>query len=78
MPAPGTDTAPSAAAIQFQVLRRLPPTRRLALAIEMSLAARALLTARLRAEHSDWSEAELRRECLRLASAEAAPSPPHE
>lgn len=76
MPAPGSDTAPSAAAIQLRVLRGLPPIRRLALAFEMSLTARSLLTARLRAEHPDWSEAELRLAVLRLA--DSTPSLPRE
>ena len=64
---PGTDTDPAAAAVQLRVLRSLPPARRLLLALEMSLAGRALLAARVRKEHADWSPEQIRREVLRLS-----------
>lgn len=64
---PGTDTDPLAAAAQLRVLRSLPPARRLLLALEMSLAARALLEARIQLEHPVWSAAQIRREVLRLS-----------
>jgi hypothetical protein len=62
-----TDTTPAAARAQAEALRRLLPARRLALAVDMSLTARALLAARLRAEHPAWSETAVRDQCLRLA-----------
>ncbi|MET0397592.1 MAG: hypothetical protein ABW277_12255 [Longimicrobiaceae bacterium] len=40
---------------------------RLRLAVEMSVAARELTLARLRAQHPDWSDRELKRELLRYA-----------
>jgi hypothetical protein len=61
-----TDTSPAAAHVQLEVLRRLSAERRLTLAVEMSLAARALLMARLRTEHPSWSAEERSREALRL------------
>jgi hypothetical protein len=63
---PKTDTSPPAAEAQAGALRRLGAERRLELAVDMSLTARALLVARLRAEHPDWPETEVRRQCLRL------------
>lgn len=64
---PLSDTSPAAAAAQLGVLRRLPPERRLELAVEMSLIARALVAARLWAEHPEWPETRVRRHVLRLA-----------
>jgi hypothetical protein len=66
---PKTDTSPAAAAAQAAVLRGLSPERRLELAVEMSRTARALVCARLRSEHPDWSELQMNRELLRLAGA---------
>ena len=67
-----TDTSPTAAGIQIRVLRGLTPERRLELALEMSLAARALLVARLQAEHPEWPAEQLTREALRLSLPDAA------
>ena len=53
-----TDTSSTAAQVQLQVLRAMNPARRLVLALEMSLAARALNAARLQTEHPDWPEPE--------------------
>jgi hypothetical protein len=63
---PKSDTSPAAAEAQVSALRRLPPERRLELAVDMSLTARALLGARLRTEHPEWSEPEVHRQILRL------------
>jgi len=62
-----SDTSPSAAAARLRILKALPASRRFLLAFDMSLAARALLEARLRTEHPQWSEGQVRRERLRLA-----------
>jgi hypothetical protein len=70
------DTSATAAAIQIAVLRRLTGTERLSIAVDMSLATRALALARLRREHPRASEAELRKELLRLAFAPAEDLPP--
>jgi hypothetical protein len=70
-----SDTSPEAAAIQAAIHRRMTGEQRLALAVEMSLFARELATARLRQQHPDWSEWELKRELLRYAF-EGQPLPP--
>lgn len=62
-----SDTSPEAAEIQANIYRRMSGAERLRLAVEMSLTARSLAVARLRAQHPDWSEAELKRELLRYA-----------
>ena len=61
------DTSPSAASIQARILRRLSGSQRLAIAWDMSQVVRALALTRLRKEHPDWSEIELKRELLRYA-----------
>jgi hypothetical protein len=70
---PKTDTSPAAAEAQVGVLRSLAPERRLELAVDMSLAARALLRARLRTEHPDCSPDEVNRKLLDLTLAGAVP-----
>ncbi len=65
-PRPGVqDTSPAALDAQVEVYRRLSPARRLEIAIEMSLLARALLRARVAGEHPDWSDRQLTLEVLR-------------
>jgi hypothetical protein len=63
---PISDTSRNAAAAQLRALRRLSPERRLELAVEMSLAARALLSARIWSEHPDWREEQVNARVLRL------------
>ena len=70
-----SDTSPEAAAIQTEIYRRMSGAERVALAWEMSLFARELALSRLRAEHPDWSEWELKREILRYAFG-SEPLPP--
>ena len=62
------DTTPKAAALQTEVLRRLTPARRLALAVEMSEFARGLALLRLKAELPELSDRELRIRLARLQS----------
>ena len=62
-----SDTSPAAQAIQDEIHRRMTGEERLKLAIEMSLMAREFAWARLRKEHPDWTEWELKRETLRYA-----------
>jgi hypothetical protein len=68
-----TDTTRVAAAIQTRVLRGLGGSRRLTMALEMSLFARELTLTRLRKQHPEWPERKLRLELLRLVY----PSLPH-
>lgn len=62
-----SDTSPEAAAVQLEIYRRMSGAQRLHLAVEMSMFARELALTRLRSEHPDWSEWELKRELLRYA-----------
>ena len=62
-----SDTSQAAAALQLDILRRLTGVDRLRLAVDLSLTARALSMARLRQEHPDWSDVDLKRELLRYA-----------
>ena len=61
------DTSPSAAATQASIQRKLTETQRLAVACDMSQLVRSLALARLRRQHPDWSDVELKRELLRYA-----------
>jgi hypothetical protein len=62
-----SDTSREAAEIQDGIHRRMTGAEKFRFAVEMSVAARELTLARLRAEHPDWSEWELKRELLRYA-----------
>jgi len=62
-----TDTSAEAQEVQLKIQRAMSGEQRLLLAFEMSLFARELAAARIRQEHPQWSEAQVRRELLRLA-----------
>ena len=62
-----SDTSRDAAALQTSIHRRLTGSQRLRVALDMSLDARELSLTRLRRQHPDWSEADLKRELLRYA-----------
>ena len=59
---PDEQTSPE----QFEVLRRMTPERRLALAERLYWFARELKATGLRAQHRDWSEDQVTREVIRL------------
>jgi len=69
------DTTSEAAALQVEIYRKMSGEQRLKLAIEMSEFARELTLSRLRSEHPEWSDWELRRELLRYAFG-SEPLPP--
>ena len=69
------DTSPEAAALQTEIYRKMSGEQRLKLAFEMSDFARELTLSRLRSEHPEWSDWELRRELLRYAFG-SEPLPP--
>jgi len=72
-----SDTSAEAASVQTNVHRRLSGAERLRIAFDMSVTARAFALARLRQEHSDWSERELLLELVRMAFLPArSPLPP--
>ena len=61
------DTTEEADALQREIWRRLEGPSRLRLALDMSVAARGLALARLRRQHPDYSEFDLKKALLRLA-----------
>lgn len=61
------DTSPAVQAIQDEIHRRMSGEERFRLAIEMSEMVRAFAEARLRAEHPEWTDWEIKRELLRYA-----------
>jgi hypothetical protein len=61
------DTNQTASTLQVSIYRKLTGSQRLAIACDMSQLVRALALARLRSQHPDWSEIELKRELLRYA-----------
>ena len=67
MTRPLSDTTPAAAGAQAAAHRRLTGVERLAIAVDMSMAARALAKARLEEENPDWTEWDVHRELLRSA-----------
>jgi len=61
------DTTAEALAAQTKDYRNLTGAQRMMIAFEMSDAARELSLCRLRLQHPNWSEWDLRRELLRYA-----------
>jgi hypothetical protein len=62
-----SDTSPAVQAIQDEIHRRMSGEERFKLAVEMSEMARAFAEARLRTEHPEWTDWEVKRELLRYA-----------
>lgn len=62
-----SDTTPEAEAIQAAVHRKLSGAQRMTTALEMSLMMRDLSAARLKRDHPEWSDRELKLELLRYA-----------
>lgn len=60
------DTTPETVAVEFRILRRLGPARRLAMALEMSDNTRAFVKAGVRDRHPDWDDRAVEREVIRL------------
>jgi hypothetical protein len=61
------DTSPEAEAMQVRVQQRMTGEQRLLLALDMSLFARKLAALRIRQDHPEWTDWEIKRELLRLA-----------
>ena len=64
---PSRDTSTFAGQMQLGVQRRLSGEQRVLLALDMSLFARKLAEHRIRQEHPEWTDVEIKRELLRLA-----------
>lgn len=61
-----SDTSAEAAEIQLEIFRRMTGEERLRRALELSDFFREVSLSRIRAEHPDWSEWEVKRELLRI------------
>lgn len=61
------DTSAQAAEVQASIYRRMTGSQRVQLAYEISMTAREFATSRIRSEHPEWSETDVRRELLRIA-----------
>jgi hypothetical protein len=64
---PISDTTPDAQAVQVAIHRSMTGEQKILIACEMSMDARKLNRARIRAEYPNWSEEQVAREMLRLA-----------
>ena len=73
---PLSDTSRVVVELQASIHRGLTGSERLRIALDMSLAVRELSLSRLRAEHPDWSEVDLKCELLRYAFLPAPVPPP--
>lgn len=62
-----SDTTPRAQRLQFEIHRSMSAVQKIAISYEMSMFARELQRANLLQEHPEWSEAQIKRELLRLA-----------
>jgi len=63
---PASDTTPAAAAMQLMLYRRLGPSGRAQIAVELSDAVRETSLAGIRHRHPEHTEAEVRRSFLEL------------
>ena len=70
------DTTIEADALQREICRRLGGPSRLRLALDMSVAARAFTMARLRRQHPNYSDLDLKKALLRLSFPTDALPPP--
>jgi hypothetical protein len=60
------DTTLEAARVQYDIYRRMPPERRLELALRMSDSLRALTAAGVRHRHPEYDEEQVRLAVIRL------------
>jgi hypothetical protein len=61
-----SDTSPDALEMQAAIFRRMTVEQRLRLAMEMSQATREMALSRIRSDHPDWTDWQVKREFLRL------------
>jgi hypothetical protein len=67
MSQPFSDTSPEAAEVQAAIFRKMTGAQRLRIAIEMCETGRKLTLNRLRSQHPDWDDRQLKRELLKYA-----------
>jgi len=61
-----SDTSAEAAAIQTEIYRRMSGEQRLKVAFELSDFLRRMAMSRIRSEHPEWSDWQVKRELLRI------------
>ncbi len=64
------DTTPEAAAVQLEIYRRMPPWRRLQIALELGDMVRSLSAAGVRSRHPEYSEEQVQLAVIRLSVGE--------
>lgn len=62
-----SDTSPDAARVQLEILRKMTGEQRIKIAFKLTDFMRRAALARIRSEHPDWSEWQVKRELLRIA-----------
>ncbi len=72
---PHSDTHPEAERVRLETLRKMSGEERVKIVFQMSNFMRKMAVSRIRAEHPEWTEWEVKRELLRLAFL-PAPLPP--
>ena len=79
MPGPGAvthgDTTPDVEKIRLERLRSMTGEERIAITFQLTNLMRRAAAGRIRAENPDWTEAQIKRELLRIAFL-PAPLPP--
>ncbi|MDB4950106.1 MAG: hypothetical protein JWM27_2755 [Gemmatimonadetes bacterium] len=61
-----SDTSRDADRVQVEIVRRMSPQQRLDAAMAMSQATREMMLSRIRSEHPEWTDWQVKRELLRL------------
>jgi hypothetical protein len=69
------DTSPEAARIQLEILREMTGEQRMKIAFKLTDFMRRATLSRIRAEHPEWTDWQVKRELLRIAFL-PAPLPP--
>jgi hypothetical protein len=64
------DTTPEAAAVQLDIYRRMPPWRRLQIALELGDMVRELSVAGVRSRHPEYTDDQVRLAVIRLSVGE--------
>jgi hypothetical protein len=61
------DTSPEAARVQIELLRNMTGEQRIKIAFKLTDFMRRMALSRIRSEHPEWTEWEVKRELLRIA-----------
>ena len=64
------DTTPEAARVQFDIFRRMPPSKHLELALGMSDSLRKVVASGVRSRHPEFSDEQVRLAVIRLSLGE--------